>query len=159
MILITHSVVGAALARYVPSALLAFLFGIVSHYVLDRIPHWHYHVPHVKKATLAPFGKKSFSFSRAVAPDVAKVAFDFAVGLAISLYFFSGDIVSIFLGSFGAVLPDLLVGAAKLWPQRLLVAHDKFHRRNHTLVRLDDQPLLGIGSQAALVVLVILLFR
>ncbi len=40
MLSATHSLVGAAVGKYIPSPVLAFLAGIFLHFVFDKIPHF-----------------------------------------------------------------------------------------------------------------------
>ena len=159
MILITHSVVGAALAHGQTRYAAIFILAFASHYLFDMIPHWHYNVPQIKKAVLSPAGKKTFFINAVFAPDIMRIALDLAIGITLSQVLFAGDQVATFIGAFGAVLPDLLVGLSKFWPQRTLVLHDRFHRWMHTSARLDDKPLVGIASQAAIMLFFIWLFR
>ena len=42
MVLVPHMLVGAAIGSQVSSYWLAFLFGLMSHYLLDSLPHWDY---------------------------------------------------------------------------------------------------------------------
>jgi hypothetical protein len=159
MILVTHAVVGGALVHTAVSVGGALTAGVLSHYLFDMIPHWHYHVPKVKEISSRVPGSAPAKFSRALWRDVQWIALDLAAGIILSLFFFDGSWLVISAGAFGAVLPDILAGAAKFWPQKLLVWHDKFHRWIHTDIRLDDRPILGISTQVAIIVLFVLLFR
>jgi len=42
MIIIPHMLVGAAIGRRVRNIWLVFIFGFISHYFLDFLPHWDY---------------------------------------------------------------------------------------------------------------------
>ncbi|MEK7631037.1 MAG: hypothetical protein AAB417_03360 [Patescibacteria group bacterium] len=159
MILVTHAVVGSALVHTAASVGGALAVGVLSHYLFDMIPHWHYHVPKVKEISLRVPGSAPIQFSRALLNDVRWIVLDLTAGIVLSFLFFSGSWLVIGAGAFGAVLPDLLVGASKFWPQKLLVWHDRFHRWIHTDIRLDDRPMLGITSQAGIAILFVLLFR
>ena len=88
MILTTHSIVGSALAKVATAnPVLAFAIGMSSHYILDSLPHWEYHLG---SATHDPNNRlnddmvigKNFVF------DLIKIGFDFSLGLALSLLFF-----------------------------------------------------------------------
>ena len=159
MILVTHAVVGAALTHTISGALGAFFVAFASHYIFDMIPHWHYSVPQVKRATEAPFGKRALVLGGHIMPDLIRIAVDASLGMTLALVFFKGSVIFIAAAAFGAMLPDFLVGLAKFYPQRVLVWHDRFHRWIHTPVRLDDRPLLGITTQAALIAFCIFFFR
>jgi hypothetical protein len=159
MILVTHSIVGSAIVHTATSIGGAFTVGVLSHYLFDMIPHWHYHVPKVKEISLRVPGSAPAKFTKALWNDVRWIALDLASGFIFSFLFFDGSWLVIAAGVFGAVLPDLLAGAAKFWPQRLLVWHDVFHRWIHTDIRLDDRPILGVTTQAGIAILFVLLFR
>lgn len=159
MILVTHAVVGSALVHTAVSVGGALTVGMLSHYLFDMIPHWHYHVPKVKEASLRVPGSAPIKLTKALFNDIRWIALDLASGFFLALLFFDGSWLVIGAGAFGAVLPDLLVGAGKFWPQKLLVWHDKFHRWIHTDIRLDDRPILGITTQAGIALLFVLLFR
>ncbi len=137
----------------------AFTIGVLSHYLFDMIPHWHYHVPKVKEISLRVPGSAPAKFSRGLMRDIQWVLIDLSAGFALSWVLFDGSWLVITAGAFGAVVPDLLVGAAKFWPQKLLVWHDTLHRWIHTDIRLDDQPLIGISTQVGIAALFVLLFR
>ena len=158
MILVTHSIIGAAVAHRSMSAPAAFIIGLASHYIFDMVPHWHYPVPKIKKVVDGSFGKKTLTLERRLWPEFLRVVCDLGFGIGLSLAIFDGSPVVIASAVFGAVLPDLMVGLAKFYPATILVWHDKFHRWIHTPTRLDDQHLWGITSQATLALLFIWLF-
>jgi len=159
MILVTHSIVGSALVHTAASIGGAFAAGVLSHYLFDMIPHWHYHVPKVKEVALRVPGSAPAKFTKALLSDIRWIVLDLASGFILAFLFFDGSWLVIGAGAFGAVLPDLLVGLGKFWPQTLLVWHDRFHRWIHTDIRLDDRPMLGISTQAGIAILFVLLFR
>jgi len=67
-------------------------------------------------------------------------------------------IASIAAGMFGAALPDLLAVLSKFIPTKLLVFHQKIHLYYiHTKIFLDDRPVIGIGSQALIVAVMLYL--
>ena len=58
MIILAHSLVGAAVATKTESLPVAFLLGFVSHFVLDAIPHFD------PGTIVNPFGKKNVSWPK-----------------------------------------------------------------------------------------------
>ncbi len=158
MILVTHSVIGASLAHRFTSAAAAFVVGLISHYVSDMIPHWHYPVPEIVRAAEKPPGTKALTVNMVLFPELIRVSIDLVLGIGLALFLFKGSPLVVFFAAFGAVLPDLLVGLAKFYPQKILVWHDIIHRKVHTRIRLDDRHFLGIGSQAAIAFLLAWLF-
>lgn len=158
MVLVTHAVIGAALTTRIGNILGSFLVGVVSHYIFDMVPHWHYPAPRLIKAVNTKPGTKSVTFTRQLFPDMVRVAIDLALGISLSLIFFDADMPVILAGAFGAVLPDLLAGSAKIWPLPPLVLHERIHRWIHTDIRIDNRHIIGISSQVLLIILFILLF-
>ena len=159
MILITHSIIGSALTHRVAQVPAAFFAGLLSHYLADAIPHWHYPVPTIKKAVQAPYGERTLTIRTAPYREIVRVAIDVVIGLSLSLFLFSGSLEIIIAGVLGAILPDLMVGLSRFWPNPVLIAHERFHKWIHSTLMLDDRPLIGIGSQVALVAVFVFLFR
>lgn len=158
MILVTHAVIGASVAGYTGDPLSAFCVGLVSHYISDMIPHWHYHVPRIKEAVLKPFGKKTIAFNAHFFPEMMRVGFDLFAGILLTVIFFQNSLPIALVGGLAATIPDLLVGIGRIKPLKILVLHDKFHRWVHFGMLLDDYPFIGIGSQALIVLIFIFLF-
>jgi hypothetical protein len=159
MILVTHGIISSALTHRSFSYPSIFFVALISHYVFDMIPHWHYNTPYLKKVVNAPFGERTLRAGSIPRWEVARVLVDLAAGFLLSFYFFGGLSLIVAVAVFGAVLPDLMVGLGRLYPIPALVAHDRFHRWIHAPLRLDDRPLIGIGSQVALSAIFVLLFR
>ncbi|MDA1334533.1 MAG: hypothetical protein O2794_00760 [bacterium] len=158
MILVTHAVVGAAFGHRLSSAAIAFVIGIISHYVFDMIPHWHYKPTKIREATKdKPFGVKTLTLGREHIPELAAIGLDLTAGLILSFIFFDGAPLVILASVIGAVLPDLVVGFTKIYPLKPLVWHDRFHRWMHSDIDLDEKHIIGIGSQTAIIILFILL--
>src|ERR1035437_7872513 len=113
MTLTSHAVVGAAIASAVPThPVLAFSLGFFSHFLLDAIPHWDYHLSSMSENKENPLDSdmkigKSFLF------DLCKIGADFLLGFVLVFLFFgmsknfSYDL-TLFFGALGAVLPDAL---------------------------------------------------
>src|ERR1035437_2210181 len=113
MTLTAHAVVGAALASAVPThPALAFGLGFCSHFLLDAIPHWDYHLSSLsenKNNSLDSDMKigKSFLF------DLIKIGLDFLLGFVL-VFLFIGALgnfsynSTFFFGALGAVSRDSL---------------------------------------------------
>ncbi len=157
MILTTHSIVGSALAKVATAnPVLAFAIGMSSHYILDSLPHWEYHLG---SATHDPNNRlnddmvigKNFVF------DLIKIGFDFSLGLALSLLFFydSNQPSSLFIvlaGVAGGVMPDFLQFVYMKIRREPLVSLQKFHDFFHTALKLKDHHYLNILIQVSLIV-------
>src|SRR3989304_8260259 len=101
MILTPHVLIGALIGAQTTNPLAAFVFGLVSHYLIDKIPHWDYDI---KKIEEKSGGGK-------VITQWLKIGFDFALPLLI-MGFLAPDeqILKLsLLGAAGATLPDFLV--------------------------------------------------
>jgi hypothetical protein len=162
MTLTTHAIVGAALASAVPThPVVAFSVGFCSHFLLDAIPHWDYHLDSMsedKKNPMATDMKigKSFFF------DLCKIGADFLLGFVLAFLFFGslGDFslnTALFFGAIGAVLPDALQFLYFKWRHQPLTALQKFHLSIHAEKELKNRPLLGISYQVALIVVLVFL--
>jgi len=118
MTLSTHAVIGASLASAIPLAYnqplkftaLAFVAGVLSHFLLDGVPHWDYSLVSGNE-TENPLDYDleigwSFLF------DLLKVGLDISLGLLVAGLLFIGiagrQPIIILAGAFGAILPDFL---------------------------------------------------
>ena len=116
MILFCHLLVGAAIAAKIQIIPLALVLALLSHYVLDFIPHWEYSIDNIlekrwKKAKL----------------DFLKGALDLCLGILIIFAILKNQPI-ILAGAFLAVLPDGLTLLNLLLPNKILSIHDNFHR-------------------------------
>jgi hypothetical protein len=97
MIFTPHLIVGAGIGAKVRKPGLILILGIVSHVIMDLIPHWEY------------------------VTTIPKMAIDFFVGFIILFFimhkkrFFKiNDLLYIALGIFAALIPDILLGIAQI---------------------------------------------
>lgn len=148
MLTAPHAFTGAAIGVAVGNPALAFVGGVVSHFILDRIPHtdpgtWHFDEP--------------FPFKMH--------AGDMAIGLAdLSVTFYgllllAGEApiaaAGPLLGVFGGVLPDI-IGLSPLFLPKLATLpimqrfYDFVHRYHYTA--RPHQWALGIATQAVVTV-------
>ncbi len=141
MTLATHAVAGAVAAQLVPAhPLLAFLAGLLSHFIVDAIPHGHYKlISDLRSLDVAQdvrMKDKNFLI------DLLRIGLDFAFGLTLVLILFNPPNYidwTILLGALAGVLPDPLLFAAVKIPQEPLVALGRFHRWIHAKKRYDGQ--------------------
>jgi len=152
MLLATHFAVGIAIGRRSPTPGLAFILGLISHFLLDRTPHW-------DGIRIAAFGnirwKDQYNFISAVIPDVAITAI-------IALYAIQQrwlpwlDVTDkTFWGVFGAIFPDLL------WiPYHILgIRRPRHFFEFHKHIQRKAQKLPSILFQIALVLFSLFLAR
>ena len=148
MILTPHILTGALIGAQTTNPIAAFVFGLVSHYLIDKIPHWDYDI---KKIEEKSGGGK-------VITQWLKIGFDFALPLLI-MGFLAPDeqILKLsLLGAAGGILPDFLVYLSWQFPVKILTAHAKFHDKNHSKIKLGL--LAGPVSYLAIIVLFLLLY-
>jgi len=93
MILTPHMLIGAAIGAHSPNAVIAFILGLGSHYLLDSISHWDY------IGTLSDLKKPS---------NRKKIFFDLLISVfaIVLLLSFKPSINLLLIGAFAAVLPD-----------------------------------------------------
>lgn len=100
MILLFHIVFGSLWGVLFHNVWLAFGFGFVTHYLLDKLPHFEYNIDGLKKGS-------GFKFIL----DILKVSLDITGGLLIVYYFAKNSHLEKFVlaGVIGGMLPDALL--------------------------------------------------
>src|SRR6476619_5073715 len=155
MVLSTHAIVGAAIASFVPiHPTTAFVLGFASHFVLDAIPHWDYPI---RSAAVDPKIGAPMTCDRALLRDAVVIGSDGLLGIlgALLLFASSDGLWSILLGAFGAMLPDPLQTIHAHFRGEPLRTLQRFHRWIHTDKRIKEDIILGVGSQIALVAVMV----
>ncbi len=136
MTLTTHATVGAVIGHAVGTPALAFIFGFISHFLIDMIPH----------------GDTGLSDNFRVLKRKRKQAVAYVVVDAVIALFFvlllanTRDIESMRTFSWGiagGVLPDLIVGLYEVTKTPLLKWFNTFHFYFHNFFvrRKGDVPL------------------
>jgi hypothetical protein len=109
-----HVVVGAAIAARVVNPLLAIPLAFISHFVLDRVPHWNPHIS-TEKRLYGHITKKSVAvivgdagLALAVGTVIATTT-AFTPGMPITIEYFDWSKFALTMACcFASVLPDLL---------------------------------------------------
>jgi len=119
MVLTPHILVGAAVGTQVSNIWVAFLFGLISHYLIDFLPHWDY---------LDVFKINNYK-------HIIKVSLDLIIGtvLVLSLTWSEFNIIIIFSAIFGSLLPDFLNGISMNFEFKWLKLHTQMHYKIHFL--------------------------
>lgn len=162
MTLTTHIIIAEVVARPLArlNPIFGFIVGILSHYLLDAIPHWDYKL----KSSLANEnrlpGEKKIRFTReSFWPDVAKTALDTFIGLIIILFLMPPksihETVFLLATAFGGVLPDFLQGAYGSGYAEFLKPVQKFHDTMHTKIKLGPYPLIGVPFQIFIILIAV----
>jgi hypothetical protein len=124
MYLTVHGTAGLAIARVIPNPILAFVVGLVSHFIIDFIPHGDEHLV-----------QKHFTRGQTLRRLVGATLIDgvLLVGFTV-LYLWTTPWASystVFAAIIGAVLPDLLQGIAFTTNWNGLDWFTKFHEGIH----------------------------
>ncbi len=156
MILSTHAIVGAAVASLMPDhPALAFVSGMASHFAIDAIPHWDYPL---RAISVRPNSGSALKLNWLLCRDLGLIALDACVGLAIAVWLYATPTaeISVLLGALGAMLPDPLQLAHRLYPREPLRTLQRFHVWIHTNRKLRWP--IGVSSQLSFIVLIVLIF-
>jgi len=115
MVIIPHMLAGAAIGAHSPNVWAAFCFGLISHYLLDSLPHWEYlNSIKIKKVKQA-----------------LKVFIDFAIGIIIVLIVSWPLKIIIISGIIGALLPDFIEFVYHNFKIKFLRPLSSFHQKIH----------------------------
>lgn len=170
MVLATHGVIGASIGLMMRThPVLSFLFGFLSHFLLDSIAHWDYfHLLNSFKKKSADKKSVIVVFSKKTITDVLIILFDCILGFVVAFYFyqqyfdnftFSGVLSSgIFWGAFGGVMPDFLQFVYFIYKREPLISLKKFHEFCHSKKSLKKNYLLGPLLQFVFVGVVISIY-
>lgn len=166
MILTPHIVVGAAIGAKTHNLGLIVILGILSHLILDRIPHWDYPVLTGIKIFRENKKKSLKNFS-----IFFKIIIDGIIGLLIVLgvLWYRNDfhqftdfkyLFSALFGIFISTLPDIGVGFSVLFlsnkiSQKLIDFHRNFF---HYKKREDKPTFLNVSTEILIVIISIIMF-
>jgi len=162
MFLTPHILVGAAIGAKTHNLGLIIILGIVSHFILDKIPHWDY-----INSGLRDFREtKNFKF---LFMDLFKIGVDGLIGLSIAFLIIHqshqmANLLFIVLGIFISILPDILLGFVHLFARRgLTQKYVKFHHQFLHSAELKQKEgkitFLNISTEIlAIIISIIILF-
>jgi len=162
MILVTHAVGGGVAALLFPqNPLLAFTAGFASHFVLDAVPHWHYPVRSVRHSK-NPMDSY-WVFDTTFLKDLFFIGLDAASGIGLTLLATHtappDKQLAIVFGAIGGIMPDALQLLYSIFRNSPFKYLQRFHIFIHHSARLDDQYLIGIGSQLAILLVLFLVLQ
>ncbi|MCX6813783.1 MAG: hypothetical protein NT078_00945 [Candidatus Azambacteria bacterium] len=111
MILASHIIVSGLLGATTQNYFLAAIFGFVSHYILDAIPHWDFYLsPEFNVKAEAEDGK--FIKEKFFWKEVGKIVIDILIGLGLLFIFLKKlsyiNTAAVFISVFFSILPDSL---------------------------------------------------
>lgn len=150
MILLAHATTGAIIGLKIHNPILVIVISFVSHFILDRLPHWNYDVPKDLKNNKS---KKKFFY---MLPDIIPTVLVYLV--FVFAYPQSWLIISI--GVAFAILPDFL---SLSWYipkiKKIMLPFLKFHKKiQWEISDKHNKPLWGILSQTIYLSLLIFIF-
>lgn len=141
MILTSHLLTGAAITTKVTNPFLSLPLAILSHYLLDTLPHRDYRFNN-RKNTKRILKERSWqdlksNFFRFFL-DGFLIILDGIFGLIVIFLIFSGKSLPPFfwLVIFGTILPDLLASLYYIFPRGVLKKHFLFHE---SIQNFDDK--------------------
>lgn len=131
MILASHMIIGVAAARLVPNnPYLGFFLGIVSHFIVDAIPHSEYPL---RSVIFDKDGRVvNMSWNKDFMLDLLKISADIIIGAGLVFIIFktniNNDVHAILAGIAGGVFPDGLQFLYFKIKKEPLIAIQKFHQ-------------------------------
>lgn len=135
-----HVAVAAAIASKIPNPFIAIPLSFVSHFVLDKVPHWN---PHIITET------KQFGHPTKKSTTIIVIDTILALGLGSSIAFLAlpdtTKAITIMLASFASVLPDLIE-----FPYFYFNKRDSFYEKWSAFqkaLQVDSTPFWGILTQ------------
>jgi hypothetical protein len=163
MTLTTHALAGGlvgAVAAENPAA--AALFGFMSHFLLDAIPHWDYTLGSSHENNDDPLKNDINVKNPHFMTDLLKIGIDIVIGLAVVILIFYKNpflLTGALIGAMFAILPDplqFIYMKTKVEPFTII---QKFHIFISTKIKLQHRPILGISTQLAIVAVLIIASR
>lgn len=152
MYLTVHAAAGAAIGQFTGNPFLGFVAGVVSHFILDVIPHgdegiskWHFFKTPLKRT-------------------VAASVIDFFVMIIFLIVWLRvnndlGQLSGLLTGMAGGAAPDALWGFQELTGDPILKPYRKFHNKAHdifkTKLSMKQGFLLQIPILIALTLIII----
>ena len=115
MVIVPHMLAGAAIGAHSPNVWAAFCFGLVSHYLLDSLPHWDY----LDSPKISKF------------KHLVKIFIDFIIAIIIVLIVAWPLKIIIIFGIMGALLPDFIEFLYINYKIKLLRPLSLFHHKVH----------------------------
>jgi len=147
MIIAVHTAIGVIIAQKTKTALIAFIVGVILHFVLDFIPH----------------GDRKILqwFSRKINRDLilSLNVLDAFITIVYLLYIFTyGSIQStgiLFWAIMGSILPDFIHIYAELFKVKILKPYSKFHDFIHDYIPSKMTMKEGLMLQFVIIILLV----
>lgn len=137
-----HVAVGAAIATKIPNPLISIPLAFLSHFALEKVPHWNPHLNTEKNK----YGKVTKKSTKIVILDVA-LALGVGSFIASQALPDTGHAITILATSFASVLPDVIEG-----PYFFLNMENKFIKKwikFQKSLQVDTSIVPGLLTQLA----------
>jgi len=164
MILASHIIVSGLLGATTQNYFLAAAIGLVSHYILDAIPHWDFYLsPEFNVKVETEDG--SFIKEKLFWKEVGKIAIDILIGLGLLFIFLKNlsyiNITAVFISVFFGILPDPLKLFYLMTKWRFIKWNFDLQEFVHYSIhsKIDQKFWPGIIIQTIAVALVFLVLR
>jgi hypothetical protein len=161
MIICPHLIVGAAIGAKIKNIGWIIVLAIISHVVLDKIPHWDYGDKETKRFKESKSLEALFTF-------FVKLLIDGLIGLILIIlviwYRKTMDLehlIPVLIGMFFAILPDILLGIFTISyvkskkPSKNFI--DFYHKTIHHSNHIRKPTLIGLGAQILIGLIAILI--
>lgn len=143
MFLSVHTCAGAIVGRFIPNPFIAFLLGIISHFLMDLIPHG-------DRGVYDRYKKGKF-VRRAFAIVLLDGIFSiYIVMLVLTVNNKVGSELNIAFGIVGATLPDALTVVYEITKTKFLKWVHKLHFKIHRLIAKEISYTFGVFYQLIL---------
>ncbi len=151
MVIFPHLLIGAAIGLRLPNFLAVFIFGLIAHFLADKIPHWDYEDQRIEELK----GKDFTIF-------LLKVVIDLAIG-SLLLFFLlrhQANWSYALAGAFFSALPDWPIFLRHFFSKtKWLASYQKFHDANHRFKEPGQKILLSLAIELAVAALAILFIK
>jgi len=151
MIFVFHILFGLLIAYKMENLAIACFLALLSHYLLDFVPHMEYLVPNIEK--------KDWKNSK---KDFLKIIIDLLLGAVLITtvqYLTNINYLNIILVLFFAVLPDILIFLNFIFSEKkFLKYHSKFHKIIHFPKDKKISKIWRILIQTAAAIILVLAF-
>lgn len=154
MIFSPHIVVGAAIGAKTQNLGLIVILGLLTHFIMDRLPHWDYSWSGIKNF------KKSKNL-KALLSDFLKMAVDCTLGLLIVFlilwyknFLNFNYLPFILVGIFVSILPDAIIGLACFLPGKFPRKYIDFNQKFfHCPKHIKKPTLVGLGTEILVIII------
>lgn len=160
MIFTPHIVVGATIGAKTQNLGLIVILGLITHFVMDKVPHWDYVWLGIKKF------RKDKDF-KALFSDLLKIAVDCTFGLLIVFFvlWYKGlldfnYLPFILFGIFFSTLPDIILGLAWFLPKKSVKKFINFTEKylHYPEDKQKEGEITFLGLATEIIVVVICVF-